>query len=61
MLAKIKLSKDQIEDFVEITRFHIQARYDDIKYELNKVVTASYACIWFQKIKEYSKWLKSLY
>lgn len=60
-LGKVKLSKDQIDDFVEITRFHIQARYDDIKYELYKTVTPKYAKVWFSKIKEYHLWLKKLY
>jgi len=30
-VANLELTDKQINDFTEITRFHIQARYDDIK------------------------------
>lgn len=60
-LAEIKLTKEQENDFVEISKFHIQARYDDIKYELYKTATEKYTKKWFNKIQKYYQWLKKLY
>ena len=41
-IADIELSDQQRNDLVTITRFHIQARYDDVKYELYKTATKEY-------------------
>ena len=60
-IAQIDLTENQKKDLAEITRFHIQARYDDVKYELYKAATKKYTEKWFDKIREYFKWLKSLY
>lgn len=60
-LAGIKLTNKQINDFTEISRFHIQARYDDIKYELYKIATVEYTQKWFNKIRNYYLWLQKLY
>lgn len=60
-LAEIKLNPDQREDFAEITQFHIQARYEEIKYEFYKKATPNYTRKWFKKIEEYYQWLKKLY
>lgn len=60
-LAQIELTKEQGQELVEISRFHIQARYDDIKYELYKSATKAYTQKWFGKIKKYHQWLKKLY
>lgn len=49
-LTSISLSKEQEEQLIEITRYHVQARYDDIKYELYKKATKEYADIWFAHI-----------
>lgn len=60
-LAGIKLTNEQINDFTEITRFHIQARYDDIKYELYKAATPEYTQEWFTKMRKFYLWLQKLY
>jgi HEPN domain-containing protein len=54
-------SINQNDELVEITRFHIQARYDDIKYELYKTATDEYAKKWFGMIEEYYLWLNQRY
>jgi len=59
--AGVPLSKKQTEDLIEITRFHVQARYEDIKYELYKVATKSYAEKWFNKIGDFFLCFKKLY
>src|SRR3989344_4872205 len=56
-LAGLKLDQDKKDWLIEITRYHIQARYDDIKYELYKTATAVYAKIWFSRIEELILWI----
>ena len=51
-ILTISLSSEQSEWLVEITRYHIQARYDDIKYELYKKATKEYTDLWFLRITE---------
>ena len=60
-LADLTLSKQQLDDFQEITTFHIAARYENIKYQLYKKATKDYTEAIFTKIKEYALWLQSLY
>lgn len=60
-LVGIELDPQQKEDFIEITQFHIQVRYEEIKYEFYKKATPEYAHKWFSKIEEYYQWLKKLY
>jgi HEPN domain-containing protein len=51
ILAAIPFSDEENEWLIEITRYHIQARYDDIKYELYKKATKEYTDVWFDRIK----------
>lgn len=60
-LAGIELDNNTADDFTEISRFNIQARYDDIKYEFYKTATKQYATKWFNKITQYYTWLKKNY
>lgn len=58
--AGIKLTKEQKQDFKEITSFNIEARYDDIKLSFYRKATKEYAKKWAQKCKEYHLWLKEI-
>ena len=59
--AKLRLNPSQTDDFVEISSFNVEARYDDIKLSFYKKATKSYTEKWFNKCKEYKQWLKTLY
>ncbi len=61
MLASTPLSSEQTEWLIEITLYHIQARYDDIKYNLYKKATKEYTKLWFLRIKELYILLCNLY
>jgi HEPN domain-containing protein len=60
-LSKLSLTKQQTEELIEITRFHIQARYDDVKYEFYKKATKQYSQSWLKKIEEYMVWILKQY
>lgn len=60
-LADLTINSRQQEELIEISRFHIQARYDEIKYELYKQATKEYALKWMKIIKEYGLWLQKQY
>lgn len=59
--AGLSLSKAQTEELVEITKFHIQARYEEFKYQLYKAATPSYTEKWMGKIEEYALWFTKHY
>lgn len=56
-LAGLELDSNEKDWLIEITRYHIQARYDDIKYELYKRATSEYAKLWFLRIEEMILWV----
>lgn len=60
-IGQISCSDEHKEWLVEITRYHIQARCDDIKYELYKKATKEYTSIWFNRISILYDYLCSLY
>lgn len=60
-LAGVNSNREQINDLIEITRFHVQARYEDIKYELYKTATKEYTERWFKKIEDFFLCFKKLY
>lgn len=60
-LANLSVTKQQQQELIEISRFHIQARYDEVKYELYKQATKSYALKWLKIITEYGLWLQKQY
>lgn len=51
---KIKISLDTI------TRFNINARYDDYKQSFNLLCTDSFTIEWIEKIKECRLWIKTM-
>lgn len=58
-LAGLEIDEMKKDWLVEITRYHIQARYDDIKYELYKTATVHYADLWFGRIEELFLWINT--
>lgn len=58
-LAGLELNLNQKKDFDEITKFNIEARYDDVKFSFYKRADKIYTSIWFIKIKKYKIWLEN--
>ncbi len=58
--SNIKLTKKQIQIFDTITRFNINARYDDYKDSFNKLCTLEFTSQWINEIKIQRKWIKNL-
>ena len=59
MLA-IKLTDDQKEKLITITRFNMESRYPDQKRNFRKKCTKQFTEIELKKIKDIFKWLKSM-
>ncbi len=57
-VAGINLTAQQNADLREITKFHIAARYADIKRDLYKKATRAYTTKWSAIIEELYLWLK---
>ena len=58
--TELKLTERQKDLFDEITRFNINARYDDYKKEFYARCTDEYTEKQLKNIEEVRKWLKSL-
>lgn len=56
--AGIVLDTDQKIIFDSISRFNINARYDDYKQSFYKLCTLKFAKEWIEKIKETRIWIK---
>jgi HEPN domain-containing protein len=56
--TKLLLSDDQKEFLITVTRFNIEARYEDYKRELYKMATKEFTESWINKIKEFHSWMK---
>ena len=54
----LKLSADQINNLKDITKFNIDARYEDYKHEFYKVATRTFTIKWIKIIKDFLVWLK---
>lgn len=59
--AGIKVTEEQEKQLDEITRFNIEARYEDYKREFYKKSTPEYSAVWIQKTKDLFLWLKQKY
>ena len=57
-LSSIKFSEEDLENLAQITKYNVQARYDDIKYQLYKMATKEYTEEWFTKIERIYSWIK---
>ena len=58
--SDINLTKKQIQIFDTITRFNINARYDDYKDSFNKLCTLEFTNHRINEIKNQRKWIKNL-
>jgi len=56
--ANLILTDEQKLFFDTVTRFNINARYDDYKLRFYKMCTRDFTIDWITKIKEYRKWIK---
>jgi len=59
--SDIELDIDNTEFFATVTTFNINARYDDYKQSFYQLCTMEFTDIWFEKIKNYRKWIKEKY
>lgn len=57
-LIGLELTKEQQLDFETISRFNIEARYEDYKQEFYKMATKDFAKGWIIKCEEYYRWLQ---
>lgn len=60
-LAGIETTEDQKGDLAKITRFHVAARYEEIKTQLYLEATPEFTKEWLDKIKGFFLWFKKLY
>ncbi len=57
--AGIQLSEKQMVVCDTITRFNIDARYDDYKSKFYNLCTLEFTTKWIEEIKEFRKWIKN--
>lgn len=60
-LAGIETAESQKEDLAKISRFHVAARYEEIKSQLYFEATPEFTKVWIDKIQEFFLWFKKLY
>lgn len=56
----MKLTDDKKEEFITITAFNINARYDDYKMSFKRRCTHDFTTEWIDKLKELRQWMKEL-
>jgi len=56
-IADIELSDDQRAELTEISRFNIEARYDDYKDEFYRKATKEYTKKWSEIAQRIEKWI----
>ncbi|MBU4186327.1 MAG: HEPN domain-containing protein [Thermodesulfobacteriota bacterium] len=59
-MLDIKLTDDQTEKLITITRFNLESRYPDQKRSFRKKCTKEFTENELKKIKDIFKWLKSM-
>ncbi len=57
-LAQLEVSQEQIDNLKTISKFNIDARYDDYKYAFFKQADQKYANKWVKIITDLLSWLK---
>lgn len=55
--TKLKLSEDNIKFLKEVNEFNLEARYPDKKLSFYKLCTHEFTEKYFNKIKDFYKWL----
>lgn len=58
--AGIELSEEKIINLDTITRFNINARYDDYKHSFYNLCTENFTVDWINKIKNIRIWIKQM-
>jgi len=58
--AGLELSEEEESFLEEVTDFNLEARYPDIKFSFKKRCTKKFTENYFNKIKKFFKWLKTL-
>jgi len=56
--SSLKLTENQKDFLQTVTRFNIQARYDDFKFEFHQKCSKAFTKEWLKKIKEFREWIK---
>lgn len=60
-IARVELSQTKKDMLATISRFNVEARYDNIKTELYKKATPEYVKEWLEIIEELYLWLEKQY
>ena len=58
--AGIELSEEKIINLDTITRFNINARYDDYKQSFYNLCSENFTTVWIEKIKNIRIWIKQM-
>lgn len=61
IVAGIETTENQQGDLAKISRFHVAARYEEIKSQLYAEATPEFTKEWLGKIQEFFLWFKKLY
>lgn len=54
----LELKEERAQNLREISRFNVEARYDDYKFSMYKKATQEFTKTYFEKAKEIYQWLK---
>lgn len=57
-ISNAQFSENQMQTLIEISRFNIEARYDNYKKNFDKVCDVNFATLYFDKAKELFEWLE---
>jgi HEPN domain-containing protein len=57
-LSSLNINEEQKLLLIAVTRFNIEARYDEYKIELKKLATKEFTEKYINEIKDFHKWLK---
>ncbi|VEN74043.1 DNA-binding protein [Candidatus Desulfarcum epimagneticum] len=57
--SSLTLTENQKDFLQTVTRFNIQARYDDFKFEFHQKCSKAFTQEWVEKIKEFREWIKN--
>lgn len=55
--TKLKLSPEQIDFLREVNDFNLEVRYPDYKFKFYRLCDKKFTTTYFDKIKEFYKWL----
>lgn len=58
--ANLELTEDRKEQFITITAFNINARYDDYKKSFKYRCTPEFTSEWIEKLKGLRLWIRQL-